>query len=75
MRRMFRTVVECAFDGHSNKDKACLVIYHEDLEEDVVVSLRDVGAFTEDTVLDYIEDEHLNISKPFKLKFTILCGQ
>ena len=73
-RKMFRQLLKMAFDGHCDSDKVCLVIYHDDLKENIIVSLRDISTFTEDTIIQHIEDEELSASKPFKFRFTIICN-
>ena len=70
MRKMFRTVLKKGFEGHKDEDRACLVVYHPDLKEEIIVTLREIHKYTEETVLDLINDEEL---KPFKFKFTIIC--
>ena len=73
MRKMFKMVLKKAFKGHLGTDKVCLVIYHPDMKEDIIVTLRDIETITEDTLLDHLEEEELDATKPFKIKFTILC--
>ena len=73
-RKMFRNLLEKAFKGHSNEDQACLVIYHPDMKEDIIVTLREIDTITEETLLDHLEEEDLDATKPFKIKFTILCN-
>ena len=68
---MFRTVLKTAFEGHG-EDKAWIVIGHSDLEEDIIVTLREISTISEDTILNHIDEEKPNAEKPFKLKFTIL---
>ena len=72
-RKMFKTALRRGFEGHADDDRACLVIYHPDLKEDIIVTLREIYTFTEDTILDHIDEEELDAKKPFKFKFTILC--
>ena len=71
-RRMFRTVLKTAFEGHGEDDEACIVVGHPDLEEDITVTLREISTISEDTILSHIDEEKPNAEKPFKLKFTIL---
>ena len=71
-RRMFRTVLKTAFEGHGKDDKACIVARHPDLKEDIIVTLREISTISEETILNHIDEEELNAEKPFKLKFTIL---
>ena len=72
-RNMFRNTLRRAFEGHGEEDRACLVICHPDLQDEVIVSLREIHTITEDTILDYIDEERLDAEKPFKFKFTIIC--
>lgn len=72
-RAMFKEVLRQAFEGHPEIHHACLAISHPDLEEEIIVTLRPICVITEDDLLNLIEDEHLDGTKPFKFKFTILC--
>ena len=51
----------------------CIVLFHPEMKDDIVVTLRDVQTVTEDTILDYFNEDCLDATKPFTLKFTILC--
>ena len=73
IRKMFRSLLDQAFNGHCEYDKTCIVISHPDLEEDILVTLRDLGSVSEDTILKYVEEEKLNTEKPFRFKFSIIC--
>lgn len=73
VRKMFRSVLERASDGHKDTDKMVIVISHPELRHDIIVTMRDISTITEDTILNHLEEEDLDVSKPFKLKFTLIC--
>ena len=74
MRKMFRMVLKKGFEGHENEGRACLVIYHPDLKDAIIVTLREIYRYTAESVLDLINDEDFDTTKLFKLSFNIICA-